>query len=203
MADRNSGPTLRTDARRNVERIRAAAIEVFRVEGLSAPLENVAGTAQVSKATIFNRFGGRIGLIDSVIDEVVATKLKSVIDDARSVPGISERIRFYVGAIRDLQYRLPAVNDVLLQAFPASGPLMELCHLGGSFHEELVQDGHAANALAEEVTPEDFQAMAVDNSLALKYGVRPSRAAYERRTGLLLDGICQPAHGRSGSPSSW
>ncbi|WP_231443961.1 TetR/AcrR family transcriptional regulator [Brevibacterium zhoupengii] len=202
MADRNSEPTLRTDARRNIERIRAAAIEVFRAEGLSAPLENVAGAAQVSKATIFNRFGGRIGLIDAVIDEVVATKLRAVIDDARSVTGISERIRFYVGAIRDLQYRLPAVNDVLLQAFPASDPLMELCHLGGGFHEELVRDGHAASALAEEVTPDDFQAMAIDNSLALKYGVRPSRAAYDRRTGFILDGICHPAQGRSGSVSS-
>ncbi|GAA1531740.1 hypothetical protein GCM10009691_04440 [Brevibacterium picturae] len=183
---------MRMDARRNVERIRSAAIDVFRTEGLSAPLENVAGAAQVSKATIFNRFGGRIGLIDAVIDEVVATALRAVIDDARSVPGISERIRFYVGAIRDLQYRLPAVNDVLLQAFPDSEPLMDLCRVGGGFHEELVEDGHAADALAEEVTPDDFQAMAIDNSLALKYGVQPSRADYDRRTGFVLDGIFQP-----------
>lgn len=189
MDGRNSGATLRMDARRNIERIRAAAIGVFRVEGLSAPLENVADAAEVSKATIFNRFGGRIGLIDAVIDEVVATQLKAVIDDARSVSGISERIRFYVGAIRDLQYRLPAVNDVLLQAFPDSEPLMELCRVGGGFHEELVEEGQATGALAEGVTPDDFQGMAVDNSLALKFGIRPSRADYDRRTGFVLDGI--------------
>lgn len=192
MAGKNSGSTLRMDARRNVERIRAAAIEVFRVEGLSSPLENIADVAQVSKATIFNRFGGRIGLIDAVIDEVVATALKAIIDDARCVSGVSERIRFYVGAIRDLQYRLPAVNDILLQAFPDSEPLMDLCRVGGGFHEELVKEGHATNVLTERVTPDDFHAMAVDNSLALKYGVQPSRADYDRRTGFVLDGIFQP-----------
>lgn len=192
MAGKNSGSTLRMDARRNVERIRAAAIDVFRVEGLSSPLENIADVAQVSKATIFNRFGGRIGLIDAVIDEVVATALKAIIDDARCVSGISERIRFYVGAIRDLQYRLPAVNDVLLQAFPDSEPLMDLCRVGGGFHEELVKEGHATSVLTEGVTPDDFHAMAIDNSLALKYGVQPSRADYDRRTGFVLDGIFQP-----------
>ncbi|GAA1553954.1 MULTISPECIES: TetR/AcrR family transcriptional regulator [Brevibacterium] len=192
MGGRDSGPTLRMDARRNVERIRAAAIDVFRVEGLAAPLENIADSAEVSKATIFNRFGGRIGLIDAVIDEVVSTQLTDIIDDARSVCGVGERIRFYVGAIRDLQYRLPAVNDVLLQAFPDSEPLMELCRAGGGFHEQLVEEGRATGALSEGVTPDDFQAMAVDNSLALKFGIRPSRADYDRRTGFVLDGICRP-----------
>lgn len=191
MNGRNSGTTLRMDARRNIERIRVAAIDVFRVEGLSAPLEHVADAAEVSKATIFNRFGGRIGLIDAVIEEVVASQLKGIIDDARSVCGIGDRIRYYVGAIRDLQYRLPAVNDVLLQAFPDSEPLMELCRVGGGFHEELVEAGQAAGALAQGVIPNDFQAMTVDNSLALKFGFRPSRADYDRRTGFVLDGICR------------
>ncbi|GAA1859250.1 TetR/AcrR family transcriptional regulator [Brevibacterium marinum] len=191
MGGRKSGSTLRMDARRNVERIRAAAIDVFRVEGLAAPLENIADAAEVSKATIFNRFGGRIGLIDAVIDEVVATQLTDIIDDARSVCGVGERIRFYVGAIRDLQYRLPAVNDVLLQAFPDSEPLMELCRTGGGFHDQLVEEGRATGALSEGVTSDDFQAMAVDNSLALKFGIRPSRADYDRRTGFVLDGICR------------
>lgn len=194
MGGRNSGSTLRMDARRNIERIRAAAIDVFRIEGLSAPLENIADAAEVSKATIFNRFGGRIGLIDAVIEEVVATQLEGIIDDARSVSSIGERIRFYVGAIRDLQYRLPAVNDVLLQAFPDSEPLMELCRVGGGFHEELVEEGRATGALAEGVIPGDFQAMTVGNSLALKFGTRPSRTDYDRRTGFVLDGICRSEH---------
>ena len=160
------GPsTLRADARRNVELIRAAAVEVFRERGFSVPLEDVAAAARVSKATIFNRFGGRLGLIDSVVDEVVAAELLSAIDDARSVEGIAERVRAYVRTLRDLQYSLPAVNDVLLQEFPESEPLMALCHAGDAFHDELVTEGHAAGVLVPGVTAGDFQALAMDNEI--------------------------------------
>ena len=186
-------PTLRTDARRNVDRIRVAAVQVFRDRGLSVPLEEVAATAHVSKATIFNRFGGRVGLIDAVIDDVVAAEQRSVIDDARSAAGVRERICHYVRAIRDLQYRLPAVNDVLLQEFPDSEQLMALCHVAGAVHDDLVAEGRAVGVLADGFTPGDFQALTLDNALALKYGGRPSRADYDRRTAFVLGGICRPA----------
>ena len=185
-------PALRTDARRNVERIRAAGIDLFRKRGLAVPLEEVAAVAEVSKATIFNRFGGRVGLIDAVIDEVVAGELLGVIEESREVDGIRERIRFYIGAIRGLQYRLPAVNDVLLQTFPDSKPLMDLCRVGGEFHRELVETGRAESVLSEEFTPEDIQMITVDNSLALKFGTLPLASDYERRTRFILDGICPP-----------
>lgn len=185
---------LRADARRNVELIRAAAVQIFRTRGLSVPLEDVAAAAHVSKATIFNRFGGRVGLIDSVIDEVVAAELLSVIEAARSTEGIRGRVSAYVRSIRDLQYSSPAVNDVLLQEFPDSEPLMALCHAGDAFHGELVAEGHASGVLAAGVTADDFHTLATNNALALKYGrVRPSREDYDRRTALVLGGICTPS----------
>lgn len=190
MPDSRSAPTLRSDARRNVDRIRHAAIQVFREQGLSAPLEEVAAAAEVSKATIFNRLGGRVGLIDAVIDDVVAEELRTVIEDARCVVEIRERIRTYIDALRDLQYRLPAVNDVLLQEYRDSESLLALCHVATAFHDSLVVQGHAAGVLAEDFTAADFQALARDNALALKHGGRPPRADYDRRTAFALDGIC-------------
>lgn len=182
-------PTLRSDARRNVERIRAAAVEVFRERGLTASLEDVAVAAHVSKATIFNRFGGRIGLIDVVLDELVATEMMDVIERVRAVPDVGNRIRAYVGALRDLQYRLPAVNGVLLRQFPDSDALMNLCHAGEAFHRELVAQGHAARLLADGFTARDFHALTIDNALALEHGGRPPRADYDRRTAFVLGGI--------------
>ncbi|NKF33457.1 TetR family transcriptional regulator, partial [Pseudomonas sp. BGM005] len=44
-----SSPQLRADARRNIQGIRSAAIDLFRRHGLSAPLEDVARAAGVSK----------------------------------------------------------------------------------------------------------------------------------------------------------
>lgn len=193
VAASDTSSMLRSDARRNVDRISAAALEVFRERGLAVPLEDVATAARVSKGTIFNRFGGRVGLIDAVIDVLVAEELLGLIERMRSVPDVDERIRTYVGALRDLQYRLPAVNDVLLQEFPDSEALMGLCRVGGDFHDELVEEGHAAGVLAEGLTPDDFQVMVIDSALALKHRERPSRVDYDRRTTLLLGGILSPA----------
>lgn len=189
MTDAETSAALRSDARRNADRIRVAALRVFGERGLSAPLEDVAAAAGVSKATIFNRFGGRIGLIDAVIDELVAGELIDVIERVRAVPDVGERICAYVIALRDLQYRLSAVNGVLLQQFPDSEALMDLCRTGEAFHSELVTQGHAAGVLADGFAARDFHALATDNGLALEHGVRPSRADYDRRTAFVLAGI--------------
>lgn len=191
VSDPSGVKSLRSDARRNVDRIRRAAAQVFREQGFSAPLEEVAAVADVSKATIFNRLGGRIGLIDAVIDEVVAVELRTVIEEMWSIDEIRERIRSYIYALRDLQYRVPAVNDVLLQQYRDSEPLLALCHAGTEFHDSLVAQGHAAGVLVPDFTAEDFQSLARDNALVLKHGGRPPRADYDRRTAFQLGGICR------------
>ncbi|MEU0239075.1 TetR/AcrR family transcriptional regulator [Nocardiopsis sp. NPDC006198] len=182
-------PRLRADARRNAEQIRRAAIGAFQGRGLSVPLEEVARAAGVSKATIFNRFGGRVGLIEAVIEEVVANELYAAIDRTRALDGAGERVAYYITAIRDLQYRQPTANDVLLQEFPHSQQLMDICRAAGEINGELVAAGHASGTLRPEFTPDDLHALVVDNALALKHGARPPRDAYDRRTAFLLDGI--------------
>ncbi|MGW7533285.1 TetR/AcrR family transcriptional regulator [Amycolatopsis sp. NPDC054798] len=182
-------PRLRADAKRNSEQIRSAAIGAFQGRGLTVPLEEVAEAAGVSKATIFNRFGGRIGLIEAVIEEVVASELFAVIDRTRAIDDIGERVAYYLTALRDLQYRQPAVNDVLLQTYPNSPQLMEICRAGSEANNELVAAARAAGALRPEFTAGDLHALVHDNALALKHGERPPRDDYDRRTKYLLDGI--------------
>src|ERR1700761_800275 len=77
--------SLRADAARNVAQIRAAAIAAFHGRGLGTPLEEIAAAAGVSKATIYNRFGGRQGLIDAVIEELVAAQMYAIMDKAQRV----------------------------------------------------------------------------------------------------------------------
>ncbi|KMS88423.1 TetR/AcrR family transcriptional regulator [Prauserella rugosa] len=185
-------PRLRADAKRNAEQIRHAAIDAFRGRGLSVPLEDVATAAGVSKATVFNRFGGRIGLIEAVIEQLVARELYAVIDHARTIADAGDRIAYYIDAIRRLQYRQPAANDVLLQMYPESQQLMAICHVAGEFNAELVAAGHESGALRPEFGEADLQALIHDSALALKYGTRPAAADYDRRTTFLLDGIRAP-----------
>src|SRR5579875_3647114 len=83
---RTGGDSLRADAARNAAQIRAAALAAFHGRGLDTPLEQIAAAAGVSKATIYNRFGGRPGLIDAVIEQLVAADLRAAMDGARA-PG--------------------------------------------------------------------------------------------------------------------
>src|SRR4051812_40451629 len=89
-------PTLRADAARNVAQIRAAAIAAFRGRGLNTPLEEIAAAAGVSKATVYNRFGGRDGLIDAVIGELVAAEMDAIMQSARRVDDPWQAIATYV-----------------------------------------------------------------------------------------------------------
>ena len=55
-------PALRADARRNRERIIAAAQEVFAQRGLNVPVEDIARHAGVGVATLYRRFPTRARL---------------------------------------------------------------------------------------------------------------------------------------------
>ncbi|TCP43454.1 hypothetical protein EV191_12268 [Tamaricihabitans halophyticus] len=72
MADTaSSEPRLRAGTKRNTEQIRRAAIGAFHSRGRSVLLEEAAKVARVSKGTIFNRFGDRVGA--EINEELIAT----------------------------------------------------------------------------------------------------------------------------------
>lgn len=124
--DRATRTALRADAARNIAQIRSAAIGAFRGRGLSTPLEEIATAAGVSKATIYNRFGGREGLIDAVIGELVATRLHAIMQAARRVVNPWAAIAGYITDRRDLQFREPAFTDALPMTYPKSAELVAL-----------------------------------------------------------------------------
>jgi AcrR family transcriptional regulator len=188
-ADRAASTSPRADAARNVAQLRAAALAAFRGRGLSTPLEEIAAAAGVSKATIYNRFGGRQGLIDAVIEELVATEMYAAMDKARRVEDPWERIVTYVTDRRDLQYREPAAIDVLLMAYPDSEQLVALARAATDMSISVVRQGHDAGVLRQDFTAEDLYYADVANGLALRKRPKPAREDYDRRTRFFLDSL--------------
>jgi AcrR family transcriptional regulator len=183
------GASLRADAARNVAQIRSAAIAAFHGRGLSTPLEEIAAAAGVSKATIYNRFGGREGLIDAVIGELVATEMHAIMDKARDVADPWQAVAGYVTDRRDLQFREPAFTDALLMTHPESRQLVALAEAATDATIDLVRRGHDAGALRRDFTASDLYYADVANGLALRVLPRTSRADYDRRTRFFLDGL--------------
>jgi AcrR family transcriptional regulator len=188
-ADTSPETPLRADAARNVAQIRSAAIAAFHGRGLGTPLEAIAAAAGVSKATIYNRFGGRQGLIDAVIGELVATEMYAIMEKARRVADPWQCIATYVTDRRDLQFREPAFTDALLMIYPESRQLAALAETATTATDELVHRGHDAGVVRPDFTAGDLYYADVANGLALRDLPTPSRQDYDRRTRFFLDSL--------------
>ena len=184
---------LRADAARNVTQIRNAAIAAFHGRGLGTPLDEIAAVAGVSKATIYNRFGGRQGLIDAVIDELVGTEMQPILERARQPGDPWKRLATYVTDLRDLQYREPAAVDVLLMAYPDSTRVTAQWNAASATGIALVERAHRAGVLRADFTADDLYQALVANGLTLRHRPRPKREDYDRRIRFFLDSL-RPGH---------
>jgi AcrR family transcriptional regulator len=156
---------------------------------LDTPLEEIAAAAGVSKATIYNRFGGRAGLIDAVIGKLVAADMYAIMDKALRVADPWQAIGTYVTDRRDLQYREPAFTDALLMTYPDSGQLAAIARAAIDMTTGLVQRCHDAGVIRPDFTVGDLYYVDVANGLALRKLPRPARQDYDRRTRFFLDGL--------------
>jgi AcrR family transcriptional regulator len=81
-------------------RIRAAALELYRQRGVAATtLQAIAARADVARGTVLNHFGSGDGLLEAVLDEIVA-KIRYPDEELQEgAESESERIRRYVDAM--------------------------------------------------------------------------------------------------------
>src|SRR6478735_730727 len=184
-----SASSLRADAARNVTSIRDAAIAAFHGRGLDTPLQEIADVAGVSKATIYNRFGGRQGLIDAVIDELIGAEMQSILDRAHRPGDPWQRLATYITDLRDLQYREPAAVDVLLMAYPDSARVAAQWNAASAAGTALVERAHRAGVLRADFTGDDLYHALVSNGLTLRHRPKPIRRDYDRRIGFFLDSL--------------
>lgn len=183
---------LRADAQRNVEVIRRAAVEVFRAQGLGTPLDEVARRAGVSKGTIYHRFGGRQGLIDAVIDDLVADCIDDILAEAESITDPTEAFETYLRRIWLLQWDDPAANDVLLRSVPDSPRLEALCLRSREVGVRLLAAAQRAGGIRPDLTPDDLVALIWERGIIARASGPQPRESYLRRLDYVLDGLRPP-----------
>jgi len=182
-------PRLRADARRNVEEIRKAALEVFRERGLGTALDEVARAAGVSKGTIYHRFGGRRGLIDAVVDDLVAERIEGILVEVEGIDDPAEAFETYLRRIWMLQFDEPAVNDVLLRAIPESARIEALCARSSGVGARLLATAQKAGAIRADLTDEDLFLLTWERGVIARACDRQSRESYVRRLDYTIRGL--------------
>ncbi|MCQ8194287.1 TetR/AcrR family transcriptional regulator [Streptomyces rugosispiralis] len=151
-----SPKALRRDARDNIAKLRAAALEVFSAKGLNAPLDEIAQIAGVSIGTLYNRFGSREALINAVLPDVAGHRLQSLRSDVEAQPTARGRLEAFVRGMIALQQDDPALNDAILRRFPDATAVQGVCEVSTALGRQLVRDAHQEGSLAPDFTEDDL-----------------------------------------------
>jgi AcrR family transcriptional regulator len=179
---------LRADARRNMEKVIQAAAAAFAADGLDVPLEEIARSAGVRAGTIYNRFGGREGLLDAVVADDAATRLRAVIDRASGQGTAWGKFTAFVQGICETQAADPVFNDVFSSRYPDAPGLQAICGQSLAFAAGLIADAQARGTLRPGFSADDLARIFSVNAYLVRD--RPAGDDGWRRTlQFTLDGL--------------
>jgi AcrR family transcriptional regulator len=177
----------RADARRNRERVLAAAEAVFAEQGLKAPVEEVARRAGVGVGTVCRNFPTKDALVEAVVGALYGTLLERA-NAALADPDPAHAFEKFVTALPAFQARHRALADQMAnenQTEWAPGPKEELLRAVS----ELVRRAQAAGAVRADIGPADVSMLfaGVAHATAVAGELQP--ALRERFVRIILDGL--------------
>ncbi|MER6176563.1 helix-turn-helix domain-containing protein [Streptosporangium sp. NPDC001681] len=180
---------MRADARRNLEKLKSAAVEVFQERGLSVPLEEIAQRAGVSIGTLYNRFESRQELIDVVVPDLAAAKLGQAMQRAREQTSPWQRFAVYIEEMCALQAADTALNDIIARSYQDATALAAICDESVTFGTRLITEAQADGSLRPDLTPDDVFVMFWLNAHLTRTTSAAAPDAWRRHIALLLDGL--------------
>jgi AcrR family transcriptional regulator len=177
----------RTDARRNRERVLAAAEAVFAESGLKAPVEEVARRAGVGVGTVCRNFPTKQALVEAVVGAMYETLLVDA-EAALADPDPAHAFERFVMALPAFQARHRALADQMANenTLPtADGPREKLLRAVS----ELVARAQAAGAIRSDIGPGDVSMLfsGVAHATAVAGDLQP--VLRERYVRIILDGL--------------
>lgn len=107
---------MRADARRNYERLLAAAAELFAEEGTNAALDDVARRAGIGNATLYRHFPTRQDLVEALLTDRyddLRTAAERLLDDPDPRVALITWLRFFIAHITAYRGLAGTVMDTL------------------------------------------------------------------------------------------
>lgn len=142
---------LRSDARRNLERVLDAATEVFAAEGPAASIDEIAQRAGVGHGTVFRRFPTKDDLMFAVIERHVA-QMHALAEEALKSSDPGAAFFEFIRGIGELVMSTPGLHACVVHCGEKPGAA-ELDELG----RKIVARAQRAGAVRKDVKPSDVQ----------------------------------------------
>ncbi|MFC7625135.1 TetR/AcrR family transcriptional regulator [Microlunatus sp. GCM10028923] len=180
-------PALRANARRNRERLLAAAEEVVTERGTSASLRDIARRAEVGIGTLYRHFPTREALLEALMQERFE-RLQARADELLGEPPY----RAVVTWLRDLAAASATVHglpDAVLSALrDRDSALHAACDGMRTAGARLLERAQSAGAIRADLTPSDLLALTAGLAWASDYA-EDKEARLERLFAVMETGL--------------
>lgn len=179
---------LRGDARRNRERLLAAARELFAARGVDVAMADIARHAGVSNGTLYNRFPTREDLIEAVFTDRLATMAalaRQALADDDPWGGLAG----YLTAVCELQAADRGFNEFVARGMPPSPVARRLQEEGQAAITLLLDRAKQAGEVRDDLALSDlaFVVWGISRTVEMTAGFAPR--LWRRHLALLLDGF--------------
>jgi AcrR family transcriptional regulator len=175
----------RADARRNRERLLAAATSAFAEQGADAPLEDIARRAGVGIGTLYRHFPTRLALQEGVFRNQVETVCARGRELAEA-PSPGEAFAAWLQVLAGFLATKRGLSHALISTLGKDSEVISSC--GQAIRatvEQLLTRAQQAGAVREDLTAMDV--MHVMHGLAVAVEHTPGEA--DRMISLMLDGL--------------
>jgi AcrR family transcriptional regulator len=178
---------LRADARRNRQRILAAARSVFAEQGLAAPLEDIAGRAGVGIATLYRRFPTREELIVASFEREMDAYVDAA-DEALRAPDAWSGFRGYLERVCAMQAGDRGLQSLLTMSFPTAEAFEQQRTRAYQGFVEVIRRAKAEGTLRQDFVPEDLPLLMLANAGVVQGTREDAPDAWRRLVALFIDG---------------
>jgi len=184
VVDEHVSRPLRADARRNRERVLAAAAELFAEEGCKVQIEQVAHRAGVGVGTVCRNFATKADLVDAVVTEGCQSLLdecRTALDEADA--GAALR-RFFVRMAAFQGTHRALAEEMSAQVPPSAVPVKRALHEAVA---ALMAKAQEAGAVRSDIGAGDVTMLlsAISHATALT----GDPVLRERYVSIVLDGL--------------
>jgi AcrR family transcriptional regulator len=183
-----AGRPLRADARRNRERVLAAAREVFAENGREAQMDDVARRAEVGVGTVYRHFPTKEALIDALVAEAFSRLLVVAQEQSQREDDPWDALVTTLWAGAEILAGDRAVSAILSEVY---GPVNVDADLQLQMHEttdRIVMRAREAGVLRPDVMLDDIPMVMCGIGMAT---CKPHQVpdAWRRHLTILLDGL--------------
>jgi AcrR family transcriptional regulator len=179
---------LRSDARRNRQRLLDAAGEVLREQGLDAPLDEIARRAGVGNATLYRHFPTREALCEAVFAETGAA-LEEIRERVLRIEDPWTALVTLFEAVCELLATDQGLSELLAQGMPRSPVLNDLRERGDRLLQTLLERAQRAGVVRPDVALTDVVLAKCSLAGAVPAIEAVAPGAWRRQLAIALDGL--------------